>query len=149
MKQREYFEQLVAAELDGELSPEQRAELDRQLTVDPELRAFRADLVKQQLMLQSLPHLPAMEQPGLARQSLKSEPAMVRLWRSRVTLSAPLASAAAILLFVAGLLVAGLSSQPERSPQQIVHKSNIVLYESEQLAPATSRPITTDEFELN
>lgn len=149
MKDRKYYERLISAELDGDISPSERLELDRQLKQDSELKEFRDDLLTQRKLLQSLPDQSNPQLKQLPQGPNNRKSVVTRLWRSKLTLPAPVASAAAILLFVAGLLMAGSSGEQHKASREIVQKSKVVLYESDQLEPATSYPVKSSESQIN
>ncbi len=149
MNEREYFEQLVSAELDGAITPQEKAELDEQLKRDSDLRAFRHDLLRQSEMLRSLPKL---VDERLRRQPIPENAGkgiLARIWRMRISLPAPVASAAAILLFVAGLLIAHSPSTNHQSTAEFSGRTNVVLYESDRLEPSTSHPVVDKDSKLN
>jgi hypothetical protein len=110
MKDREYFERLISDMLDSPLPPDKADDLEVHLrqadTTDT--AAFLKDAIDQSRLLRSIPTVPLnADLPG--GQSRKY-PSLRRLWNIRLSIPAPAAFAAVIVLV--GLLIVGLWHKP-------------------------------------
>jgi hypothetical protein len=96
---------LINADLDGELSPAEKEELNTILEASPDARAMKAELQKLNNLLEAVPDLPPP--PGLAEQILnRLAPAGSRATFSLSRLFGSFQPASAGLAFAAGLLMA-------------------------------------------
>jgi anti-sigma factor RsiW len=108
MNENEHWLELIQAELDGELSGPQRAELHRALLADPALRALRDELAATCRALDAVEAEPAPV--GLRQAVMAALPARPRSLRSsRVTGHASMMRLAAA--FAGGILVSALAFQ--------------------------------------
>ena len=145
MKDREYFEYLLSLELDNDLSPEQTGDLERQLSRDSKLRAFRSALRSQQQVLRSLPTLQDAV-AGSPPAKPKTDGVITRLWRVRLNLPVPVAAAAAVVLLLGGMFLSQTSTNKGSQDPASPKSARLELYESERLAPQSARLISQQNF---
>ncbi len=102
---RERFEHLLADQLSGEITAQDREELDRLVAADPALRAELAEYERQEVDLQRYYHLRA-ERAAVGPESIQS-PAQPHVRRRR-PLAWGLAAASLAAAFIGGLLLVQL-----------------------------------------
>ena len=110
MKDREYFERLISDMLDSPLAPDKADDLEAHLwqgdTADT--AAFLKDAIDQSRLLRSIPTVPLnADLPG---QQSRKYPSLRHLWKIRLSIPAPAAFAAMVVLV--GLLIVGLWDKP-------------------------------------
>ena len=148
MKDREYFEYLVSLELDNDLSPEQKEDLEQQLSRDSRLRTYRADLRSQQQVIRSLPTLGSTGSMDVTPARPQSGSVLGRLWAIRLNQPAPVAAAAAIILFIGGMFITRTEIQLARPAVPASAESGPILFQSEKLEPASARLVTEQDISI-
>ena len=136
----EYFEQLISNQADSPLSAAEQAELRTHLATCAHCREFQSSVERSSELLKSLPieKVNAPLNVSLS-QSVRPGP-LQRIWRSHITLPAPLAAAALLIIIGFSVWMATRHTKtPVMPPSKPTAEINYV--QVEQIAPGSGTPI--------
>jgi anti-sigma factor RsiW len=145
MKDREYFERLISDMLDSPLPPNKADDLEAHLrqAETTDTAAFLKDAIDQSRLLRSIPTVSLnAELPG---QQFRKYPSVRRLWNIRLSIPAPAAVAAAVVLVA--LLIVGLwnprftgsETQPDTADRSVRY------VQIERLKPASAVEVSPEK----
>ena len=145
MKDRDYFERLISDMLDSPLPPDKADDFEAHLrqAETTDTATFLKDAIDQSRLLRSIPTVPLnAELPG---QQSRKYPSLRRLWNIRLSIPAPAAFAAVVVLV--GLLIVGLWTPrftgSERQPGTADHSIRYV--QIERLKPASAVEVAPEQ----
>ncbi len=139
-KSCEYFEQLISNEADAPLSASEQQELQNHLATCAHCREFQGSVNRSSELFKRLPMATASAPLALNQPKKSGTSPLQRIWRSHITLPAPLAAAA--LLIIIGFSVWIATRHPESPvlpPSKPTAEINYV--QVEQIAPGSGTPI--------
>ena len=138
----EYFEQLISDAVDGSLDDIQQEELRAHLRECERCREFQLSVTRSSALVQRLPEFDMTADRQFARHRSAAPGSLQRIWHARISLPAPLAFAAIVV--IVGLSVwIGLrrSDQPVSPISQPNAAPTINYVQVEQIAPGSGTPI--------
>jgi anti-sigma factor RsiW len=134
--QCEYFERLISDSADAQLDQTQQEELRNHLATCAHCREFQSSVIRSSALLRRLPELETDISLRAASSSARKPNPLMRIWKYRISLPAPLAVAA--LLVVIGLSLWGTLRHPVEPAVQTVQPATTINYVQVEQIPAGS-----------